>query len=151
MSTAFAPSTSVAHASAASGVRPCSVCRSTRRASRSASGVAQNQVSSKRVRAPDPRLAVGQQVVALDDDDPHGFLDGDLARHALVDHAMEARRVDGVAALGAQPVEQRDEAPAVEGLDRTLAVVQSEPVEGRVRQVEPVHRQVDGDARGCGD
>ena len=47
----------------------------------------------------------------------------------------------------AHPVEQRDEAPAVERLDRALAVVQPEAVEGRVGQVEPVHRQVNGDAR----
>ena len=71
-----------------------------------------------------------------------------LPRNRLVDRPLERRRVHGVVDLAADPLEQRDEAPAVERLDRALALPQAEPVEGRVREVEAVHRQVHGDGAG---
>ena len=141
----FAPSTSIAHASAASGVSVL-VCR--RRGARAARHRAWHRTRSHRsgfVPATTARRRRAGSCPRRRRSAPSP--DGDLARHALVDGAMEARRVDRVATLRAQPVEHRHEPPAVEGLDRTLAVVQSEPVERRVGQVEPVHRQVDGDAR----
>src|SRR6185295_6717460 len=77
-----------------------------------------------------PRVLVAEQVVALGHDDARRRLDRDLARDRLVDVALERRREHGVVDLAAHTLEQADEAPAVERLDRALAVAQAEPVEG---------------------
>ena len=65
-----------------------------------------------------------------------------------VDVALERRRVHRVVDLAAHALEQRDEPPPVERLDRALALPQPEPVERRVREVEAVHGQVDRGRRG---
>ena len=97
---------------------------------------------------PPPRLRVGQEVVALDDHEPGGCPDRDLAGHRLVDLPLERRRVHDVIELPPHALEQGEEAPAVERLDRALPVAQAEPVERRVREVEAVHREVHGDPTG---
>ena len=61
---------------------------------------------------------------------------------------LERRRVHDMIELPPHALEQGEEAPAVERLDRALPVAQAEPVERRVREVEAVHREVHGDPTG---
>lgn len=73
-----------------------------------------------------PGLAVDQEIVAFDNDQARGRLDGDLACHPFIDAAIEAGCVDHMVGLRAQSIEQVQEAPAVEGLDSSFAIAQPE-------------------------
>src|SRR4051794_11439589 len=85
-----------------------------------------------------PRFGLVEQVVALGQDDPGGRLHGDGARNGLLDGAVEGGRVHRVLPLAGYPAQEGEVAVAVEGVDGTLALPPSQPVEFDVREVEAV-------------
>ena len=144
---AFTPSTSTAHARAASWSRPCRMCRPTRRSTPDVvvDGAEPGLGEQRRQRR--PRCRVVEQVVALGHHESGCAGHRDAAGDGLVDATVEVRRPHDVLVGGDESADEGDVAVGVEGVDRALAVVPAEGVERRVRQVEAVHRDLHRGAR----
>ena len=91
-----------------------------------------------------PGRGVDEEVVPFDYDERGVRRDGDLGGDGFVDGPFEAGSVDGVVDLGEEAPEQAYQAPPVECVHGSLAVMTAEPV----GEVKPVHRQVHCDRPG---